>query len=473
MDRAIDQKRIPPWSDLHFAADDPIVTSVRDYVECYAKPTDGAHILVALSGGPDSVALLTVLHHLAGSMSWSLAAAHVNYHLRGNESDGDETFCRELCTTWGIPLHIHHASYDATRGDNLQAWARSIRYAFFEDLRTAERFDHVAVGHTLDDRAETVAAAVIEARGTFALSGIPPVRGAIMRPLFFAARSAVLEFLATHGVPFRRDSSNETASYLRNRIRHEVLPAWRDLNPSVSDGLARLGEQLWKQETLLFREAERILDDAKVAAESGRMVFECGALAQYDQALDPFVLRLLLRWLCIEDVPSPATVERFARLRQSGVTGHVEQGDLHLECSKGQIVVFTPSHESAPGSITFAAGESFQFGPRYFRSEIVESAANPPYDDNIMALLDLDHLTQPFVMRVPRVGDRYEPYGLGGHKKVADILADRGVPASLRSTVPILADAAGIVWPVGYPIAERAKVTDATRAILRIRVESA
>ena len=455
------------------ASDDPLVTRVRTYFERYRPPQDGARILIALSGGPDSVALLTVLRHLATTSAWTIAAAHVNYGLRGEESDGDESYCRRLCEVWGIPLHVRQVAYASSDGPNLQAWARSVRYAFFDELVRSDGFDHVAIGHTLDDRAETVAAAVIEARGTFALSGIPPVRGHIIRPLFFTACVDVIGFLRAHGIPYRADSSNEQANYLRNRMRHEILPSWRRVNPSIDEGLARLGEQLGQQESYLFGEAGQILDGAIVRAERGRLVLSGEQLMRFDRALDPFILRLLIRRLGIDDVPTPSTVERFTHLRQIGLTGHVEQGELRIEWSKGQLVVSVGASATTPRAIKFEAGDSFDFGMRHFQSEIVESIPKPPYDDNVMALLDLDHLTRPFVMRGMQAGDRYEPYGLHGHKKVADILADRGVPAALRSDVPILADASGIVWPVGYPIAERAKVTAGTRRVLRLRVEHA
>ncbi|GAB4314568.1 MAG: tRNA lysidine(34) synthetase TilS [Candidatus Zixiibacteriota bacterium] len=452
--------------------DDRVVVAVRRYFDEYGWPPHRSRILVALSGGADSVTLLTVMQAMTAEHEWRLGAAHVNYHLRGDESDSDEAFCRELCARWGIPLHVHHVHRPTERSVNVQAWARTERYAFFEQLMALERFDLTAVGHSLDDRAESVAAALIEARGTFALSGIPPIRDRIIRPLYGVPRQEMPEFLRRYGLEHRHDSSNKSENYLRNRIRHMHLPQWEEANPSIRPGLARLGEQLWRQEVYLQSNAEHILDEAKVATGASFVSLKADVLSHVDRALDPFILRLMIRMAGFSTVPTSDTVDRFTELRQRCHSGRVEQGDIWIERSKNIITLRRLSNRDAPSadSVRVAPGESVVFGSITLNANLVGAMPVQPRDDHREATLDWNCLSGPLVLRGWHPGDRYQPIGLRGHKALADLFADRGVPRGRRSSTAILTDSQGIVWPIGHPIADRVKITADTQSVLHLKV---
>ena len=190
----------------------------------------GQHVLVAVSGGPDSVALLALLHRLAASWRLTLTVAHFNYGLRGTESDGDEVFVVSLCRKLGVPLHVRKLSVGRRgRGNSFQAEARRLRYEALETIARECGADRITVGHTADDQAETVLLWMLRGAGLAGLSGMPPSReGGIVRPLYDVSRAEVLAYLRVEGVQYREDSSNAKPRYLRNRIRHEVLPVLRD-----------------------------------------------------------------------------------------------------------------------------------------------------------------------------------------------------------------------------------------------------
>jgi len=450
------------------------MSHAQEYFARFGWPKNGSRILAALSGGPDSVATLRVLTVLATDRQWEIAAAHVNYGLRGEESDQDETFCRDLCRRWRIRLCCSRRKPGRDRlAGNLQAWARELRYRFLERIADRDGYDWIAVGHHLGDRAETVAAAVLEAAGTFALSGIPPVRGRIIRPLFDCTPEAIREFLHASKIPYRIDRSNATMSCQRNRIRHQTIPAWMADNPSIVRGLARLGEQLWWQQSHLEREAARRLRKAVIAEKAGWITLDIRRLTRLDRSLDPFVLRELIRRVGLSLVPTACTVERFTQLRRGEVSGRVEQGEFIVESSKGQIAACCRSEyqavsRGAPASKSDCAANTLKW---QIKTEVVDEVSREQFDDRCQVFLDLSKVHQPVKLRHLQAGDRYRPLGLGGTKKLLDLLADHKIPVFQRRQTPVLTDQHGILWPVGQPIADRAKVTRMTRHILRVVVQ--
>jgi len=472
---------IPALMDLQEltpAVVDPILRHVEGYFHRHGRPQRGAHILVALSGGPDSVALLATLLILAPRHSWSIGAAHVNYRFRGAESDDDEGFVRRLTRRWAVRVHCCHPRLPRSQsGPNVQAWARDVRYRFLD--RTADRFAYewTAVGHQLNDRAETVAAAFLDAGGTFALSGIPPRRGRIIRPLFDVTRDEVLVFLRSARIPYRRDSSNRRGVYQRNRIRAHYLPDWERANPAIVTGLARLGEQLWRQRGFLEQAARRRVERAVKREDEGRLILAAGPLSRYDESLDPFVLRELVARVGLDVIPRPSTVGRFTELRRRGSgnrTGTVEQGDLVIRRSKDEIAVCRRGRrirrtDSATPVPRQGMSDPVSDALR-LKTAVIPVRKRTPGDDRWLAQFDVACLDGPLLLRWPRPGDRYGPVGLKGTKKLMDLLADRGVPSFRRAEVPVLTDAAGILWPIGHPIAARARVTSRTRHILLARV---
>lgn len=446
-----------------------IVDNVQRYFERYGKPKRGAKVLVAVSGGPDSVALLTVLSDLAPEQRWILGVAHINHGLRGSESDGDESLVRRLALKLGCQFHCRHLDQDRrVKGVNLQMWARSVRYHFLESTATRFGYTHIAVAHNLDDRAETVAAAILDASGPVALSGIPPVRGRIIRPFFYLSREVIEKFLSAKQVSFRVDSSNTSRKYQRNRIRHDVLPSWKHENPAIVAGLARLGEQVWMQRQYLENQARRVVDKSILSGKRGRLTLDVRKLSRYDAVLDHYVLRELLVRLCLDIVPRPSIVARFSEMRRASKLERqisAEQGNLAIKRSKDRLLVLAKSAESNTKST-----DRTDSVPR-LTTRILDKPHSLKTDDGIVARFDLDQVSGNLGVRWPVPGDRYQPIGLNGTKKLFDLLADRKVPAFERFLVPVVVDDEGILWPVGHPIAHRARMTGRTKRVLEARLQ--
>ncbi|MBI3871482.1 MAG: tRNA lysidine(34) synthetase TilS [candidate division Zixibacteria bacterium] len=237
-----------------------------------------------------------------------------------------------------------------------------------------------------------------------------------------------------------------------------------------------MGEQLWRQHEYLRRRAHRTIQTAIRASGSARLTLEVGALRRYDAALDPFVLRDLMERVGLEMVPRPGTVERFTQLRSGSdgqASGTVEQGELVIIRSKGEIAVARRGVARLPRRPAVKIprdGEIAAPGAVHLKTQVRETAAPLSGNDRVCAQFDCDHLRGQLSLRSPEAGDRYRPIGLNGSKKLADLLADRGVPVFERPDVPVLTDEAGILWPIGHPIAERAKITARTRRVLVAQV---
>jgi tRNA(Ile)-lysidine synthase len=241
-----------------------LMSSVYGTVQDHAMLTPGDSVLVGVSGGPDSVALLRILSALADKLSIKIAVAHLNHCLRGKESDRDEAFVRELASTHGLPLHVQQKNVTAWARENkksIEEAARDVRYAFYREVASQHGFNRIALGHNYDDNAEQVLMNLLRGSGPRGLAGIPPTRDNwIIRPLIQTSRQEILAFLTHCHQPFVLDSSNLDTRFLRNKIRHELLPYLiEEYNPGVKASLNRLSDILTKEEAWMEEETLAIV----------------------------------------------------------------------------------------------------------------------------------------------------------------------------------------------------------------------
>ncbi len=283
------------------AAHHPLHNKVVRALRARALLQPNQSILVAVSGGPDSVALLSVLHQLAPAWNFSLTIIHCNYGLRGAESEGDASFVTDLCRRLNLPCLVRSLnipSPHAGLSSSLQARARELRYRLFRDLSVELGVDRVALGHTADDQAETVLLRMLRGAGLRGLAGMPHSRGHLfVRPLLTVTRREILSYLDTMGLSFRTDSSNATSIYLRNRVRHELLPVLQSLAPATVQLLARQADLLREDDRLLDRLAAHRLVRATQSGDSNLIVLDRAALLEQPVALQRRMLRQAMQAL--------------------------------------------------------------------------------------------------------------------------------------------------------------------------------
>jgi len=469
------QNTARPAAQARRSAWPPLLHRVVCTIKRRALIERGQHVLVAVSGGPDSVTLLLLLHRLSASWRLNLTAAHFNYNLRGSESEDDEAFVIALCRELSIPLHVRRLSLGGrARGDSIQAAARRLRYIALEDLARECGADRISMGHTADDQAETVLMWIVRGSGLAGLSGMPPSRqGVVVRPLYDVSRQDILEYLRGEGRPYRKDSSNTKPLYLRNRIRHELLPVLRRIAPASVSALCRLAE--------LCRSDEGYLDNVVAELCAGELrrdrngVWSLGKrfLRALPEPLQRRVVREALRRCdVLQRSPSLAAVDRVltcsvkrtveADLKGVGLVVTRDLIRLFPEGRSKQSCLdpLQPKVLAVPSTVTWkTTGLQVQ-------AQVIseEQALKSLLGHKQSIVLDADRVSSPLMVRAWRPGDRFCPLGLKGRsKKLQDFFTDLKVPMEERATIPILTAPEGIVWVIGYRQDERFAVRDSTR----------
>jgi len=450
--------------------------------ECRIGPDD--RIAVALSGGPDSVALTWVLHALAPGVGFAMAGLiHVNHQLRGAESDGDEAFCRALAARLDLPirvLSVDVATAARTRRHSLEVAAREARYAFFETAAADLGASVVVTGHTMDDQAETVLLRLLRGAGTRGLSGIRVRRGLYARPLLGTRRDALRAYLVARGECWREDLSNADVTIPRNRIRRDLMPLLATITPGAVPALARVAELAHDDESYLMAAAIKNRP-ALVLSERGRVgVKESrGGTTEVDSSalslLPPALARRLVRSIAAEAAPGVTLSARHLKA-VSGLAatdkpgGHLDLPGLSVR-KRGDVLTFQPASgapgQTAPGApwparrldvpgvvVVPEAGIDI-----VSRAAVVDEGEWQRLKESQVAV-QADSVQLPLQVRNRRPGDRFRPLGAPGRRKLQDVLVDRKVPRFERDAVPVIVDAADrIVWVAGVALAHECRVT--------------
>lgn len=444
---------------------DTLIRKVTDTIAAHALLRPGDHVLVAVSGGADSVALLAALDGLCETWSLRLTIWHLDHGLRDRESARDREHVERLAATFELPIIVERTRI--LPGQNLEARAREVRYRMLAAAARGAGCRRIAVGHTLTDQAETVLLRLLRGAGTRGLGGMAPRRGAVVRPLLACSREDVVAFLQARGISWVEDTSNRDERFARNRVRHRLLPTL------VAFAGARVPEILARTAALL-REDERFLE-AVTRRRLGSARRAPGLDARQLRGLAPAIrVRALRVWL--------AAVR--GSLRGVGWT-HIHRLERHLDSTEsgslalpGGIVRYergmlrwdtgapvpTPpfSHDIAsPGRVSRPdlGWELDVSGPQSW------SGVFPA--DAWTAVFDRERLLYGLIVREARPGDRMKPLGLRGHQKLHDLFVNAKVGRSRRRAWPVLATGADILWVPGLARSETATVGAATTRIVR------
>ncbi len=436
-------------------------------------------ILVGLSGGPDSVALLHVLTALKRRLKLKIHAVYVNHQIRPKAASQEEKFCEKLCQKLRIPFVVVSESVPAfaqEEGIGLEEAGRLVRYHTFDLLSKTLNCTKIAVGHHQDDRVETILFRLFRGTGPTGLVGIPVKRGQVIRPLYDVSKAEILTYLKRHKVAYRVDSSNANEQFRRNYIRHSLLPAVRKrLNPSADKAILRLSEILAAEEGYIKQVAGQYSTRLVSRTPGGKIQL---ALSRYPQ-YDLWLRRRLLRY-CLEHVIGTdagvdwETVERLDSFCLNPMSRPVMlSGRVSAEHVDGKLVLFVRRKQQFEHRMTRPSTAVPELSSVVTRRVQTRTGKTPIYTkDSFRATLDTDAVQGELSLRNVRPGDRFQPLGMKGTKKVADILTDRKVPALFRDEVPVMCDEAGIVWLPGFTIAERVKVTKNTKRLIRLRYEN-
>jgi tRNA(Ile)-lysidine synthase len=429
-------------------------------------------VLVAFSGGADSTALLHTLH----TLGYRVAAAHVHHGLRGEEAEADAAHAAASAASLGVPFAVRRAEARAVAEAqklSLETAAREVRYRLLEEMRAELKADRIATGHTADDQAETVLLNLLRGAGPAGLSGIPPVRGAILRPLLAVTHTDVLAYCEAAGLAYRTDSSNTDRHFTRNRIRHEILPSLTAIQPQVGEVLARLAEIMRAENALLGSLVEQTMEGMVTWGEGEARVSR-RELQALPKALQRRVLRRVVavtqhRETDIEFERIEALVELAAR----GHTGGVIElpGGLRATRGYGEITV-SPAQEQAAvmGEWTLPVPGEVLIPDLGLAVQAIESVDIEVVDDPTQAVVDAGTVRGPLTARTWRPGDRFVPLGLTKPVKLQDFFVNAKVPRAERHRILLVLSQGEIVWVVGHRIGDSYRVTPSTRRTVRLRV---
>ncbi len=458
--------------------EDQFIKELKQTVHRFDLLKKGDRVVVALSGGPDSVALLYGLLAIKSEFDLKLYVAHLNHKLRGAESDEDERFARRLSSRLKLKFFCKRVDVkkEAKRKRvNLEEAAREIRYRYLERLANQIKANKIAVGHQADDQAETFLMRLLRGTGGAGLSGIRPKRGKIIRPLIQIKREKVERFLKANDIAYRLDSSNYLTNYFRNKIRLKLLPEIREeFNPKIVESLNRTADIISHQQEFVEKRCQQILK--RISKERrNKIVLEVKKFGRYDVTLQ----REMIRW-CVKQLKGDLnrlnfqSVDRGLNLIEQKKSGAKIKlvDEIWLEISGGDLVFYRREKKKSDHLLTLPGETNLKDWGLKISSEVLPGKSvkkNLFHQDQYTAFLDWERLKGPFRLRPRRRGDKFKPLGMKGTKSVADFLIDAKIPRHLREDVPILTSKGKIAWVVGYRISEGFKVTPKTKKVLKIQ----
>ena len=426
---------------------------VEKYIEKRLLLTKESPVLVALSGGADSVALLLVLHNLG----YKCEAIHCNFHLRDEESNRDETFVASLCQRLGIKLHIVHfetTEYASSHGISIEMAARELRYEAFETHRKQINAQAIAVAHHRDDSAETLLLNLIRGTGIKGLRGIQPKNGHVVRPLLCVGRDEIINYLKWRGEDFVTDSTNLTSDYTRNKIRLEVIPKLAEINPSIKESIAATAQRLSEAE-LLYRHA--------IEGAVARVIKENYIdIELLKQEVAPATL--------LHEILSPLG---FNSTQTGDIYNSMDsEGSRVFTAAEWSVVkdrsryIITPNSNTGQEDITLPHEGTVETVHGVLTITQATFNGNIPKQANT-ACLDAEKLYLPLTLRKTRNGDRFAPFGMRGTKLVSDYLTDRKKSLIDKQAQLVVTDANGeIVWLVNERPSSRCRIGEKTKKIL-------
>ena len=448
-----------------------IISKVQRTIDKFGLLTAGDKVLIALSGGPDSVALLNLFVALKPIYNITLAAAHLDHGLRA-ESEKDRKFCAETCRNLKVKLYskrINVAALAARGKISVEEAGREARYEYFESLTQKHGFTKIATGHTLNDNAETVIFNLARGSGLNGIAGISYKRDKIIRPLLQIEKSELLDWLKSKKISFVNDKSNLSLKFSRNRIRYKIIPEMAMVNSAAVHNIARMSDIA--RDEIEYLESLTVSAYNEVLVESGKskIVLDLGKLVRYDKSLRKRMVDKAVESLGGGAIGSDNLFRALDVIDgKSGGVAPLGQGIL-IEKSQSRIAILnTPAvPDSIPlpysGEIKLGSGNILHVGT------VSKSNLNGLDRGNNFAYLDRGKLRELGVRYWHR-GDSIRPLGMRGRKLLSDIFIDRRIPEFDRSQVPLIISGDDIAWIAGVMISDDFKVTEDTKEVLSLEL---
>lgn len=437
-----------------------MLADVHDFIAENRLIGHGERILLAVSGGIDSM----VMAHLFLHLPWETGIAHCNFSLRGNESDLDEELVRKFGEINKIPfftIRFNTKDYASGEGISVQMAARELRYNWFEETRKKNGYDLIAVAHNLNDKVETMLINLVRGTGLAGISGMRPVSGKIIRPLLFAPRERIEKYCSDHSIVFREDRSNSDTKYIRNRIRHKIIPVLQEINPSLLNTLGESAERFFQLNQAVAEHITEVRNEISIK-KADSIIFDLGKLKTYKK--NEAILFELFRPFGLSNSQLTDLTNIF-----EGRTGSQIITPTHrITRNRDEIIVSIPGVEE----VNINVNNIHEF-PGNISAEITDMDKSFRIDPSpSTACLDAEKIIFPVTIRKWNAGDWFFPLGMNMKKKLSDYFIDKKFPLPEKHNKLVLETGGNIAWIVGDRIDDRFKVTEHTKSVLILRVMS-
>jgi len=441
--------------------------------------SSGQTVVAAISGGVDSVVMLDCLVRFAAERDLSIVVAHFNHALRGEESDQDEAFVRELAEKSGLPCFSRKepvARFAERHRMGLEEAGRILRYRFLEDVRQHTAAHAIATAHHASDQAETLLFRMVRGTGWRGLGGIPAKRGAVVRPLLFAYREEIEAYAKERNLPYRQDRSNLDLRFKRNVIRHQILPLLKkEVNTKAEQHLNQLAEILREGEEFLHKSAEEAFEAAVKQKNERKIILEFESFCSYYSILQKYILFLAVNFIHenADILDYPAFKQALRVIHQGRLGKFVDIGErVQIGIDHSGIVIRRKKDIPAE-TVSFAIGDLVKLPGlhAYLISEYVDRKDAVFTPDPFTELIDAQKISGNILtIRRVRKGDRFQPLGMAEMKKVSDFFIDEKVPLHERWNTLVVENAGRIVWLIGRRLDERFRVQPETGKCVKFQV---
>jgi len=440
-------------------------------IEEYELITRGDKILIALSGGPDSVFLLYFLLKYKRKYGINLGAMHVNHMIRGEEADRDEKFCRKLCLQSEVDCHTvkrNVPSFAKLNRISIEEAAREIRYKELSKVQKKFGYDKIATAHNCSDNAETVFLNLIKGTGLKGLSGIPIRRGNIIRPILSISKEEILEYLAKNNVEYLIDKSNLSNVYERNFIRNEIFPPIKKrLNPKLEQTLFK-SSSILKKQAIILSSAIQIISGSVIAKKKGNLEINIDKISAIDKNIWSDVIKFSIERNYSVQVSfndCNKIISLFSN--QIGKSVSISNGLTALR-ERRKVLVYYKSKLKKLDHVEIKIDGSGSIDNKKITITDSNKELTVYSKNKNIEYINADKLSDKFILRFWKDGDRFYPLGLDGSKKVADFLNEQKVLSFEKQKQLVLINNKKIVWVVGHRIDNRFKITEKTRKVLQL-----
>ncbi len=445
-----------------------LIEKVQKFIVKHELIVKGDHILVALSGGPDSVAMLHIINQFKRKFNLKISAAHLNHSLRGKDSDEDEKFVKRLCKSLQIELFtlkVNVKSFSKVRKIGIEETSRELRYEYLNKISKEIKANKIATAHTADDNLETVLLNIVRGTGLKGISGIPIKRSKIIRPMLCLSKDEVLEFLHETNAKFRIDKTNQKNIFRRNLIRNKVVGILKKMNPSLPETVLRFSH--------LISQYEKYFDSQ--AKQFQRFIVYSGSSIVLDISEQIDYFEIIIMHLLSQNIeekfgiqPTMADLEKVVSLKDMNKGALVEISGGLFALRESEKIIIQKSNSKEFNGCSVRVGKNINGD--YFSFTSKQTKLKKFSESRSIELIDKNKINEELFLRPWKNGDKLTPLGMKNSKKISDILTDFKIPHLNRKRILVLCHGEEIVWICGVRLSEKYKISRSSEEFLQLKI---